>query len=76
MVIHCATNDLHDKSGEEIVQEMEGIYKTCISYGVERVIFSGIVFRRARVDIEQKRLLVNALLRSMCQVELVKMLAL
>ena len=54
VVIHGGTNDLYDKSGEEIVSGMEEIYNTkCMSHGVETVIFSGIVYRRCRQDIQE-----------------------
>ena len=69
VVIHCGTNDLYDKSGEEIVRGMEEIYETCMSHGVETIIFSGIVYRRGRQDVEEKRLFVNSILECRCRSE-------
>ena len=45
---------------------MGDIRDTCTSHGVESIVFSGIVYRRCRKDIREKILLVNSLLKGMC----------
>ena len=40
-----------------------------ISYGVESIVFSGIVFRKCRVDIQEKRISVNRILDELCASE-------
>ena len=48
---------------------MREIHDTRIEHGVESVIFSGIVTRKCRPDIEEKRLLANALLKDACETD-------
>ena len=69
VVVHSGTNDLYDKTADEIVDGMRGIFETCREHGVENVIFSSIVIRKCRRDIEEKRLLVNSLLKGLCEME-------
>ena len=67
VVIHCGTNDLYDRTAEEIIICMKEVNETCLEHGVETVIFSNIVVRKCRKDIQEKRLLVNSLLKEMCE---------
>ena len=67
VVIHVGTNDLFDKTADEILEGMQDIRETCLEHGVETIIFSGIVFRRCKKEIEEKRLTLNLLLREMCE---------
>ena len=69
VVIHCGTNDLHSSSAEDIVRKYAVIYDTCREYGVETVMFSSVVIRKCRRDIEEKRVTVNQLLEVMCSTE-------
>ena len=48
---------------------MADVWETCLQYGVEQVILSGIVFRRCRDHIERKRLLINSLIKVLCEDE-------
>ena len=66
VIIHAATNDLYDSTTDEIVNEMKDIRETCIRRGVDRVIFSGIVRRRARDDLQMKRDAVNTMIEGLC----------
>jgi hypothetical protein len=45
---------------------MREFYYSCMSHGVEKVIFSDIIVRKGRRDIEEKLLLVNSLLKDIC----------
>ena len=67
--MHCGTNDLYYKTVEGIVDGFKEIYETCREYGVEHIIFSSIVIRKCRRDIEEKRLVVNTLLKGLCETE-------
>ena len=39
VVIHCGTNDLANKSTDDIVTDLVNFRKTCLNYNVKRVIF-------------------------------------
>ena len=54
---------------KEIVEGLVAIRETCMNYGVEDVYISGIVVRRCREKIEEKRQLANSLLRDLCEGE-------
>jgi hypothetical protein len=66
VIVHCGTNDLYYRSAEDIVNSMREFYYSCMSHGVEKVIFSDIIVRKGRRYIEEKRLLVNSLLKDIC----------
>ena len=69
VVVHSGTNDLYNKTAGEIVDGFTDIFNTCREHGVEQVIFSSIVIRKCRRDIDEKRLLVNSLLKGLCELE-------
>ena len=66
VIIHTGTNDLHDKSVDDIVQEMSRIRETCLQYHVKRVVFSGIILRRLRDDVRYKRDIINTNIENLC----------
>ena len=43
VVIHVGTNDLFDKTADEILEGMQDIRETCLEFGVETIIFSVII---------------------------------
>ena len=66
-MIPVATNDIFDKTEEEIVRELGEISLTCMNHGVERIIFSRVIRRRTRRNyIKEKRCYINSLLEGMC----------
>ena len=69
VVVHCGTNDLYSKTAEEIVAEMQVVRDTCLRYGVDNVYISSIIFRRCSASMEEKRQLVNSLMRGLCEGE-------
>lgn len=67
-MVHGGTNDLrnHDKSPQEIADDLLCIGGTAKSLGVEHVFFSTVVVRRDGVQMDRKRKAVNAILRDKC----------
>ena len=65
--IHVGTNDLFNKTEVEIVSELGDIRELCISYGVVKVIFSGIIRRMTRsAKMKDRRIMINSTLEGMC----------
>ena len=65
VLIHAGTNDLADKSEGDIISDFTSVRETCIKYGVKRIIFSGIIRRNLRDNLEFKREVINTRLEAL-----------
>ena len=72
VVIHSGTNVLkpihgvEEQSCEGIAKDIVNIGKNCKQHGVEHVVISSIIIRRASMHIEKRRREVNQFVKSMC----------
>ena len=67
--IHVGTNSLlSTETPDEISHNIFEVATTCIDYGVQKVMISGIITRWNGIRVESKRMEVNNILKGLCDV--------
>ena len=74
VVVHAGSNnlcgingDLLGQTTEEIVDSIIVMGETCKEFGVNKIIFSGLIVRRNGTRVEGKRRAINSHLKTLCQ---------